>query len=222
MRKGLLDLVGMRPYLLGLLFAASASANTTLTFNGTITAGPAFVGEAVSYTFELSDNPAAASSFPYYYDESLSDVDLYNNISGSFITGNWVRPTVGFTDPKSYISVASDTLIISAENNASYNIGLSFNGSFINLITIGIRFSNDPLTEPVSDYSQLFSGTSGVYTVTNIGSYISMSDSSFYTLNISGLTINAAPIPEPSTYGLALGGLALVGAAIRRRRTTAK
>jgi hypothetical protein len=28
----------------------------------------------------------------------------------------------------------------------------------------------------------------------------------------------APPVPEPSTYGLALGGLALVGAAIRRRR----
>ena len=28
----------------------------------------------------------------------------------------------------------------------------------------------------------------------------------------------AAPIPEPSAYGLFLGGLALAGAALRRRR----
>lgn len=36
------------------------------------------------------------------------------------------------------------------------------------------------------------------------------------------ISASAAPIPEPSTYGMILGGLALAGAAIRRRQKSAK
>ncbi len=41
-----------------------------------------------------------------------------------------------------------------------------------------------------------------------------------FTLSDTGsaLVLNYAPIPEPSTYGLILGGLALAGAALRRRK----
>jgi hypothetical protein len=41
-----------------------------------------------------------------------------------------------------------------------------------------------------------------------------------FSLSVEASSV--APIPEPSTYGLILGGLALAGAAIRRRKQTAK
>jgi len=46
-------------------------------------------------------------------------------------------------------------------------------------------------------------------------------DSALFTVNTSmtvTYTYDAAPVPEASTYGIALGGLALAGAIIRRRR----
>ena len=41
-----------------------------------------------------------------------------------------------------------------------------------------------------------------------------------FSLSVEASSV--APIPEPSTYGLILGGLALAGAAIRRRKQSAK
>jgi hypothetical protein len=43
----------------------------------------------------------------------------------------------------------------------------------------------------------------------------------FNNTGTSTLELQYSPIPEPSTYGLILGGLALAGAAIRRRKKAA-
>lgn len=50
----------------------------------------------------------------------------------------------------------------------------------------------------------------------NIGSWTTQGDHFNFDANL--IISTGAPVPEPSTYGLMLGGLALVGTVIRRRR----
>lgn len=45
-----------------------------------------------------------------------------------------------------------------------------------------------------------------------------LSDGLFYNVGKPNGSFTVTPIPEPSTYGLILGGLALAGAAVRRRK----
>lgn len=66
-----------------------------------------------------------------------------------------------------------------------------------------------------------FRNLAGVLQSGGVGSF----DTTWVTADAT-ITLNyfytPAPIPEPSTYGLILGGLALAGAAVRRRQKAAK
>ncbi len=85
-------------------------------------------------------------------------------------------------------------------------------------------FTYATLTLPASytgSISDLFTIDTSAFEDAN-GNAVTGSFTVFNNTSTNTLELQYAPIPEPSTYGLMLGGLALAGAAIRRRRKNSK
>lgn len=92
-------------------------------------------------------------------------------------------------------------------------LATSTTGSFLFVLGDGILILPDNFQlSTVFNQTATWTNTSLVALSLSPGSYIYSWTGDSVTVNVQG-----TPIPEPSTYGLALGVLALAGAAIRRR-----
>jgi len=90
-----------------------------------------------------------------------------------------------------------------------------YNAPFNNVQTVQEQAPTGYLRLDISDFDLANIGVTGI-------KFSGFSDNSLgLDLTYVGVVGAAPPIPEPSTYGLALGGLALGIAALRRRRKSA-
>lgn len=210
-----------------LLVAAAASASTSLTYQGTISSGPSNVGDPISFTVTLSDDPAAPSFLgPGTFSDFSTAIgpDLYTSMVGTYIAGSWTRPSADVNSPNSYVLLgytAVNQLLVSAGMDGSpKDIGLIFLGSTVKSLYLDFSstaFATD-INPPSSSYADLFTGRSGIYAYSAPDESYFETNAGVYYLDLTTLTIGSTPVPEPSTFGLILGGLVLVGAAARRRK----
>lgn len=194
-------------------FAATAQAQNTATFNLSITSANGGADSLFSWsytgtpTIQMPSGGAALNSLILASGSDFGSAGPAFNASMTSITG--LDTGLVLTNPRT--------------------------GDSVNLT--GFRFLYDSGTTQAfvqflnpSQVIVLQLGDQAVLSGPNAGSYLSSIDYAAFNegqwtrdfvsyLNFDPvLTVGLAPIPETSTYGLALGGLALAAAALRRRR----
>lgn len=226
----------MRLPILALTAAAATASAATVTYNNTATD---FANNSTYTNLTLSqfDNTQGA-----YLGATLTGVTITINsltYAGSFTANaDGANATINSATGTIALRGSSSTLgfteVVSSDNS------LTLSPSTPSLVLDGNTdtFTVTPIT-PVSGASStidvsFFNAYTGTGTVafqvraSNPNVNASTTGDVFYDRSlISGfadvtVTYTYTPVPEPSTYGMILGGLALAGAALRRRQKAAK
>jgi hypothetical protein len=221
----------------GLLCPLALMAQTvTITFTGVAIDNPDVGGtdamngysilQPVSFNFVINDNAPSGvlTNFgnTYSWSESYSSTSVYSAVSGTGITGTFVKPNNDFYIYNSWVEPTEpDDLFVRMQYTGGATTGLSANSSNIYSMNFNLTdltaldwgdFSGD--VPSVSSFLSVFAGT---YGATPYAAYISTDTNTTY-FTISTVTISSTAVPEPSTYAAFVGLLALGFVAVRRRR----
>lgn len=114
-----------------------------------------------------------------------------------------------------YITNQGFLMTIDAATGVGTNVGI-LTGTGFNAQTDWMSLFSSGNSLYLLNANRLYQVSTADATLTRLGTVTNLPYSS--RIGFSGAVGNPGAIPEPSTYGLALGALALAGAAIRRRR----
>ncbi|MCF7689447.1 MAG: PEP-CTERM sorting domain-containing protein [Cephaloticoccus sp.] len=211
----------------GLLCPLAVMAQTvTVTFNGTAddaTNGFA-INDSVEFVIVINDSapagPIVADAFNWA--ETISSAPLFTAISGSGITGTYIKPSnLDWFNYQSEIELYEPNgIYIHPFYAGGADMGIDLNGNNAAAMTFsatlsGLDYGNIGGDAPaISPYLSNYAGT---YATTWSDGYIQTS-AALTNFTFTSVTIATTAVPEPSTYAALVGLLALGFVGVRRRR----
>jgi hypothetical protein len=225
-----------------LLIAASVSAQTTWFGPTDAPNSNATLSTTTAYNVNLGVSFMTGSSSPFYMDNLLVRLNTSTVTSGSASFNVALRNVTQNGTP--YLAVAGstelavDTVTFTMPTTFSTNFNMFFDATDLANISnyamqsntayalifynasapIGIQSTTGYAQNTTNDYYYTSEGFVALNTFRNNTTWTN-SPGSYPTLSIVFGSSSSA-VPEPSTYGLALGGLALVAVALKRRNKT--
>jgi hypothetical protein len=213
--------------LTSLYIAVSAHAHYAFTVSGTSQQTEAGYANGQSVNFTLSGSGFVNGDSTYHgsdvlwTEESLSHDVLFDSLTGTGLSGSWIRPSAEEDSPYSYLMLSESyiTAFLFSDGNIPSGIttesGVIVYGFLIGLDTPAATFIL-PSGEPVPSVETVVADNVGTHQVS--GTIVLFTDQGNLLFSATSVTFAATAIPEPSTYAAIFGGFALVGAVAYRRR----
>ena len=218
---------------IGLGSLISVRAQVTITVTGTANSDALGYtsGQSATFTFTTAGSFANNADSVFnagintWFEQTTAQDQLFTAITGTGLTGSFVRPTASSTAPLSYLRTGggngADVLSVSVSAEPQTWLGLNTPDSS-HVTDIGFMITNMSLFSFTSTYTEpttYFLGFVG--TDASIGGALSIFSGAPFYGNVSfaptSVTISVTAVPEPSTYA-AVAGLGALGLAVIRRR----
>ncbi|RYD41330.1 MAG: PEP-CTERM sorting domain-containing protein [Verrucomicrobiaceae bacterium] len=229
-----------RPFMtaavLGFSALAASAAQVTFTMSGVVTADPTGSyqpNDVITFIFVANSSVPSfesESTVISWYEEELSEPEVFSSVSFTGATGTWSRPSSSEASPESILVLLSESpqnFLISAYADRADDPASRTGLNLGDLSVVGIAAQGElpgttfSYTGGVTNLGDFFASHAGSYTVTpptGLNSWIRVLNEttmveSEILFDITSLNV---AIPEPSAAVLSFAGVAVV--LLRRRR----